>query len=559
MKRHVVIRQHPNSAGKRHPMEHSPTQWLLGELRQVDYPAAHRLQLQWVEAIHAGRAGNLVLLLEHTPVLTIGKRGGREHVRLSEAELRRRGIAIIKVERGGNITWHGPGQLVGYLIIDLRSQTMDIRRFVRTIEEIMIRTAADYGVIAERNELNPGVWVAGRKMGSIGLAVRRGISFHGFALNVCNRLEPFEWIDPCGLKGVAMTTLSKEACAALDLRSVKSRISAHMSDLFGVGFRRVDPRMLDTLPKKEAKKPPFGPAHSPRLGAKPVWLRKQLPDVSCRGRVDECVEQLGLHTVCREAGCPNRWECRSRGTATFMILGDRCTRDCRFCGVKHGQPAPPALSEPEHVAEAALRMGIRHVVVTSVTRDDLQDGGAGIFAATIRSIREKIPAATVEVLVPDFQGSIAALQTVLSARPDVLNHNIETVWRLYPIARAGADYRRSLTILARAARADNPPVTKSGLMLGLGESDSEIISVLSDLREAGCRILTLGQYLQPTRRHLPVKRYIPPESFVNWRCRALETGFSEVAAGPFVRSSFRAGELYRNSFKSGSTTSIRMT
>jgi len=286
----------------------------------------------------------------------------------------------------------------------------------------------------------------------------------------------------------------------------------------------------------------------PRAGnvRRPAWLKKSLPVGADYRKTDALLDSLGLTTVCREAGCPNRWECYSRGTATFLILGDRCTRNCRFCGVNHGTPGPPDPSEPEQVADAAFRMHLRHVVVTSVTRDDLADGGAHLFAATIRAIREKLPMSRIEVLIPDFKGDPVALEMVLSARPDILNHNMETVPRLYPLVRPEASYRRSLTLLARADQADLSPVTKSGLMLGLGETDDEVITVLSDLRKSGCRVLTFGQYLQPTPRHYPVNRFIPPESFDAWRGRAIKMGFSAVAAGPFVRSSYRADALVRS-------------
>ncbi len=251
-----------------------------------------------------------------------------------------------------------------------------------------------------------------------------------------------------------------------------------------------------------------------------------------------------LHTVCQEAHCPNIFECFSRHTATFLILGDHCTRDCRFCAVQQGPLQPPDPDEPRRVARAAAEMRLRYVVVTSVTRDDLPDGGAAHFAATIEALRLAIPEVRVEVLIPDFQGDPAALAVVLAATPDVLNHNIETVPRLYPTVRPQAQYQRSLRLLADAARQAPHIPTKSGLMLGLGESDAEIRQTLADLRGAHCRLLTLGQYLQPTPRNLPVVRYVPPEEFNQWRRIALDLGFDHVAAAPFVRSSYQAGEVF---------------
>ena len=249
--------------------------------------------------------------------------------------------------------------------------------------------------------------------------------------------------------------------------------------------------------------------------------------------------------MCQEARCPNLWECFSRRTATFLIMGPCCTRNCRFCAVDHGPSGPPDPEEPARVAEAAQNMGLGYVVITSVTRDDLPDGGASLFAKTIKEIRKRTPDAFVEVLTPDFQGNTGALQTVVEAHPDVLNHNLETVPRLYPLVRPKAVYRRSLELLKRTKQYDPTIPTKSGLMLGLGESSEEVKKTLQDLLDAGCSILTLGQYLQPSREHLQVDRFIHPEEFDHWKETALKVGFSEVASGPFVRSSYHAKELYQ--------------
>ena len=277
---------------------------------------------------------------------------------------------------------------------------------------------------------------------------------------------------------------------------------------------------------------------------KPPWLRKRLPTGPGYEEVRRMMKGDSLHTVCQEAHCPNQWECFSRHTATFLIMGDRCTRNCRFCAVVHGPLAEPDAEEPSRVAEAVRSLGLEYVVVTSVTRDDLPDGGAVFFAETIREIRRRNPGADVEVLIPDFQGDEAALAVVLDAGPSVLNHNIETVERLYPTVRPGADYHRSLQLLERA-HSYNPSVpVKSGMMLGLGEKPEEIKKALKDLFETGCRLLTLGQYLQPSESHLPVERFVPPEEFETWKTVALDMGFLAVSSGPFVRSSYKAGEMF---------------
>ncbi len=278
---------------------------------------------------------------------------------------------------------------------------------------------------------------------------------------------------------------------------------------------------------------------------KPRWLKRSLPTGSTYENVRARLKKSRLHTVCQEAKCPNMWECFSQQTATFLIMGPYCTRNCRFCAVAHGPIGPPDLGEPARVAEAAQNMRLSYVVITSVTRDDLPDGGAGLFGKTIREIHEKMPDALVEVLIPDFQGNTDALQTVVKANPDVLNHNLETVQRLYPSVRPQAFYRRSLELLEQAKEYDPAIPTKSGLMLGLGESREEVKKTLQDLLDAGCSILTLGQYLQPTREHLQVERFIHPEEFDKWKETALEMGFAKVASGPFVRSSYHAKEIYQ--------------
>ena len=275
---------------------------------------------------------------------------------------------------------------------------------------------------------------------------------------------------------------------------------------------------------------------------RPDWLRAPAPVGANYRDLKTLIERLRLHTVCESAACPNVGECWNHRTATFMILGNVCTRRCGFCAVQKGAPLAVDHDEPNRVAEAAAAMGLKYAVVTSVNRDDRKDGGAELFALTIRAIRELIPGCRVEVLIPDFQGSHAALETVLEAAPDVLNHNTETVPRLYRQVRLGARFERSLDILAhsKAARPEIP--TKSGLMLGLGENAEEVVGVMRDLRAHNVDILTLGQYLRPSPKHLPIIRYVPPEEFADLRRQGLEMGFAHVEAGPLVRSSYHAAD-----------------
>jgi lipoic acid synthetase len=272
----------------------------------------------------------------------------------------------------------------------------------------------------------------------------------------------------------------------------------------------------------------------------PQWLRVKVGKAKLSRATRELVAAHGLHTVCESAHCPNIGECYGCQTAAFMILGNTCTRNCRFCAVNHGVPGAVDPEEPRRLAQAAARLGLNYVVVTSVTRDDLPDGGAGQFAATIRALREQLPHARVEVLTPDFRGDRAALHTVLDAGPDVFNHNLETVRRLQVTVRPQASYDRSLAVLGEASA--RGMLTKSGLMVGLGETDEEIREAFRDLAAAGVRILTVGQYLQPTRRHLPVARYVEPDVFETYRAWGQEAGIAHVFAGPFVRSSYKAAE-----------------
>lgn len=278
----------------------------------------------------------------------------------------------------------------------------------------------------------------------------------------------------------------------------------------------------------------------------PEWLKKKIPGCGDMQSTRSLIDGLGLKTVCSSARCPNQGECYSRGTATFLILGGICTRGCRFCAVEKGSPLPPDPHEPRRVAEAVAGLGLKHAVVTSVTRDDLPDGGASHFAAAIRAIRERQPGVTVEVLTPDFKGRLRPVDAVASERPEVFNHNLETVPRLYRRVRPGAGYRRSLSLLGRVKAREPGILTKSGLMVGLGEDFTEVRQVMADLRSAGCDIITVGQYLQPSRDHLEVMEFVRPEVFEAYRRSALEMGFKHVVCGPFVRSSYRAGDCLFN-------------
>lgn len=278
---------------------------------------------------------------------------------------------------------------------------------------------------------------------------------------------------------------------------------------------------------------------------KPAWLRRRLPSPGQRGVVTGLLDDLRLHTVCQEAQCPNQMECFGRGTATFLLLGPSCTRACTFCAVDKSLPVPPNPDEPARIGQAAARLGLDFCVLTMVSRDDLTDGGAEHVAKCIAAVRKRCPGLGVEVLISDLGGGEEALKTVLEARPEVLNHNVETVARLYPQVRPQADYHRSLDLLARASSRKPRPVTKSGLMLGLGESREEVLQTFDHLRAAGCDLITLGQYLAPSERHHPIARFVPPEEFEAFQAEAYKRGFLGVASHPLVRSSYQAGRLYQ--------------
>jgi lipoic acid synthetase len=286
----------------------------------------------------------------------------------------------------------------------------------------------------------------------------------------------------------------------------------------------------------------LGAPPAPRL---PPWARKGSPLAQGARQLRVLLRQHRLTTVCEEARCPNLGDCFSRGTATFMLSGDRCTRRCGYCSVSTARPLPPDPDEPLQVARAAARLGLRHVVLTAVARDDLADGGAAQFVATVRAVRDALPLASVEVLVPDFRGDLAVLRTLLDSEPDVFNHNVEMVRRLFPRIRPQGAYRRSLELLAAARRLRPGQTTKSGLMVGLGETDEEVLQVLADLRGARVDIVTIGQYLRPTRAHEPVARYVTPEGFRAFEAHARSLGFATVYSGVFVRSSFNAEEVFR--------------
>jgi lipoic acid synthetase len=525
----------------------------LGRVRYQDGLALQRA------LFHAGPSGDdWLLLLEHNHVYTMGVRAKAEHVLVDPAAV---GAEIVKADRGGDVTYHGPGQLTGYPILSVPMGPNATPAYVHGVEQLIIDVLGDLGLAdARRLDGYPGVWVGDepRKICAIGIRLSRGRSMHGFALNVDPDLSYFGHIVPCGIRDKAVTSLAAEG-VDVSMNEVVDAVVKRAAERWGTtrgGLERQDVawrvRNEDLSPFTRGE----GPGAPVRLlgrlaeagvdssqavsisARKPDWLRVKANMGTEYRSLKRTMRSLDLVTVCEEAGCPNIFECWKDGTATFMINGDRCTRACGFCLVDTRKPLPIEADEPERVAEAVDRLGLEHVVVTAVARDDLSDGGAGAFAETIRAIHVRRPGAAVEVLIPDCHGSPQALATIFDARPEVLNHNMETVARLQRAVRPSASYTRSLAVLARAKAAGL--TTKSGLILGMGEREEEVIGALADLRGVRVDIVTLGQYLRPTSHHLPVDRWWTPEEFTRLKVIGEAMGIPHVEASPLTRSSYHA-------------------
>ena len=529
-------------------------------LGRVPYGEADELQRALLERA----ADDYLLLLEHPHVYTLGKSADPAHVLVAPASV---GADLVRADRGGDVTYHGPGQLVGYPIVTLpewRAGQRDVVAYVRRLEAVLIAALADLGVEARRDDGYTGVWVGDEKIAAIGVRVSQGRTRHGFALNVDPDLSMFGHIVPCGIADRGVTSLAAQLGEAPPMQQVVAAVAARFAEHFpyddverqdvvwrerasdlsaftreasdGRPERDAAPapvRLLGRLAEAGVQAPPEDPAFR-----RPEWMKVKADLGPNYRETKRIMRGLSLHTVCEEAGCPNIYECWADKTATFMILGERCTRACGFCLVDTRHPLPLDEDEPARVAGAVAQLGLAHAVVTSVARDDVPDGGASVFAATIRAVRARTPRTAVEVLIPDCKGDADALATIFDARPDVLNHNLETVARLQRAARPSAAYFRSLALLARAK--DAGLTTKSGIILGMGESEDELHGAIADLRNVGVDILTLGQYLRPTARHLPVVRWWTPAEFDALGAYARGLGFAHVEAGPLVRSSYHA-------------------
>lgn len=524
---------------------------------------AYREALDLQQALFDHGRGNHLLLVEHDHVYTHGPSADLDrNVHVDPVSV---GAELVAVSRGGDVTYHGPGQLVGYPIVTLppkhgRSTGMtDNVAYVRSVEQLIIDTLSVIG-LANTGRLcgYPGVWVDPdsdnpRKIAAIGVKVSRNRTMHGFAVNVTTDLRYLgEYIVPCGIADLAVTSLDAEGIGA-SMREVVDVLVGIASGLWGDGdLDRADVAWKHRTDDLSLFSRGHGPgeravARLERAGVtgglsissrKPEWMRAPIRLSSPVLDVKRTMRNLDLVTVCEEAGCPNLSECWSDGTATFMILGQHCTRACGFCLIGTAKPLAPDPAEPERVAEAVVRMGLLHAVVTMVARDDLADGGAVAVAATVEAIRRRSPTTAVEVLVSDLKGRRTDVDTVIAARPDVFNHNVETVARLQRAVRPSAGYGRSLGVLARAKLAGL--VTKSGIIVGMGETDDEVAGCLTDLAAIGCDIVTIGQYLRPTTHHLPVERWVQPAVFERYRETGEAFGIGHVEASPLTRSSYHA-------------------
>ena len=563
----------------------------------MPYRDAHALQ----HGLFAEGADDWLLLLEHPHVYTLGARADLANVLVRPADV---GADLVKSDRGGDVTYHGPGQLVGYPVLSVPGKRgggmADTVAYVRSVEQLVIDTLSDLGLAdVGRLRAYPGVWVEPesdhpRKIAAIGVRLTRGRSMHGFALNVDPDMSYFDHIVPCGIPDKAVTSLRAEGIDA-SMETVVDALVARAVVQWGSGaagatatpvssweradvvwrHRREDlsPFSLgagpgDTVsPARAASAVTASDVHGLRHGdeapaegtsvrlkgrlaqagvsaglaiteRKPEWMRVKLDLGPEYTKLRKTMRDLDLVTVCEEAGCPNIYECWADGTATFMINGERCTRACGFCLVDTRHPEAIDPAEAGRVAEAVERMGLAYAVITTVARDDLDDGGASGFVATIDAIRRRTPGVSIEVLISDCKGDPDSLGAIFAARPEVLNHNIETVARLQRAVRPSAGYARSLGVLARA-KAEGL-TTKSGMIVGMGETDDEVAATLADLRGVGVDIVTIGQYLRPTSNHLPVARWVTPEQFERYRVIGEAMGISHVESSPLTRSSYHA-------------------
>ena len=502
-----------------------------------------------------------LLLLEHNNVITIGRTGDPNNLLLNSNELQEKGIEFFETDRGGDVTFHGKGQLIGYPIIRLQDPKKVIP-FVRSLEETIIKTLNSFNIDAFSKDDDTGVWTQKGKIASIGVKVSKWTTYHGFSLNIFDKLEGFDLINPCGNqdeKIAAVHSFNSE----ISFDDVVSKITETFSVEFGyedVGIQmsQFTPTQLKKHKKHEIDEMLDEGVFQKNNNIVPITIKGLLPDEPQRPEWMKVKANLGkdyrdlknlisekkLNTVCEEASCPNIYECWSMGTATFMIMGDTCTRACGFCDVNTGKPCDLDDLEPLRVAESVQTMELTHAVITSVNRDDLPDGGSAFFAKTIHEVKRLNPSTSVEVLIPDFKGDRGAIDNIIEASPEVLNHNLETVPRLQREIRTAASYGRSLSLLQYAKDSAFLGKTKTGLIVGMGEEFEEVIAVLEDLSQINVDIVTIGQYLRPTAKHRPIHRYVDKEEFIKYKSIGESFGIPHIESGPLVRSSYHAKDSF---------------
>ena len=502
-----------------------------------------------------------LLLLEHNNVITIGRTGDTNNLLLDSEELEKKGIEFFETDRGGDVTFHGKGQLIGYPIMRLQDPKKVIP-FVRSLEQTIIKTLDSFDIEAFSKEDDTGVWTSEGKIASIGVKVSKWTTYHGFALNIFDKLEGFDFINPCGNqeeKIASVHTFNTEISFDDVVNKITEMFTAEFGyEDVGIQMSQFTPTQLKKQKKHEIDEMLDKGVFQKNNNLVPITIKGLLPNEPERPEWMKVKANLGkdyrdlknlisekkLNTVCEEASCPNIYECWSMGTATFMIMGDTCTRACGFCDVNTGKPNDLDELEPLRVAESVLTMGLTHAVITSVNRDDLLDGGSQFFAQTINEVKRLNPSTSVEVLIPDFKGDKGAIDNIIEASPEVLNHNLETVPRLQREIRTAASYGRSLSLLQYAKESAFLGKTKTGLIVGMGEEFEEVIAVLEDLSQINVDIVTIGQYLRPTAKHRPIHRYVDKEEFIKYKSIGESFGIPHIESGPLVRSSYHAKDSF---------------
>ena len=502
-----------------------------------------------------------LLLLEHNNVVTIGRSGDINNLLVSKNILNENNIEFFETDRGGDITFHGDGQLIGYPIIRL-DDPKKVVPFVRKIENVIIDTLAELSIDAFSKIDDTGVWTKEGKIASIGIKVSKWTTLHGFSLNISENTKGFDFINPCGSSEENVVSI-QQYDETVSFKEVTEIISRKFVEIFK--YEKVDKQFSQFTPRQLKKKKEFHIDQLVNNGVfnasknsvpitlnssvksepeRPEWMKVKANLGKDYLSLKSLIKEKRLNTVCEEASCPNIYECWSMGTATFMIMGDTCTRACGFCDVNTGKPCDLDMDEPYRVAESVKIMGLTHAVITSVNRDDLDDGGSAFFAKTIDEVRLENNQTSIEVLIPDFKGSKEAIDNIINANPEVLNHNLETVPRLQREIRTAASYGRSLALLQYAKESHFLGKTKTGLIVGMGEEFEEVISVLKDLSRINIDIVTIGQYLRPTQRHRLIDRYVSQEEFEQYKTIGQELGIPHIESGPLVRSSYHAKDSF---------------